>query len=562
MSDNTSTTYAYDAMGKLLTATNSNATLTFAYDTLGRVKSFTDGRLNKTITYEYDKNDSRTKMIDAEGRITKYAYNPLNLLTSITNPSGKIFNFTYDALGRKTGLTYPNGINAAYAYDPASQLTELANKLSATQITKNAYTYDVVGNRVTNTDLAGAHNYQYDTTYQLINATHPTITEAFTYDKNGNRKTETKGTTAINYTHTAGNRIQTKDGETYTHDKNGNIISDLTSAGTTTYTYDYENRLIGAVMPDGTIAEYKYDPFGRRIEKAVTASGATTITRYLYDGFNILAEYDENNNLKTKYTHNIGIDDPLAMERSGNIYYYHKDALGSITAIIDESGNIVQQYKYDSFGNITYIKDSTFIQPYTFTGREFDPETGLMFYRSRTFNPKLGTFIQEDPIGFAAGDVNLFRYVGNSPQNWIDPFGLFMLSVKYSEKPYGSVTMVWNNWLPQFYTSTTRGDNGAEINSGIYKYQYGQHPMNPQNGKKPYPALNLYTRDGNRCIPGTKLDKKGNTINANVCGVNVHKGYRPKTGSQGCHVIPKENWSDFISNFESGDEGTYVYIRF
>lgn len=200
-------------MGKLLTATNKNTTLTFNYDTLGRVKTFTDSRLGKTITYENDKNGNRTKMIDLEAGITNYAYNSLNLLTSLTNPSGKVFSFTYDSLGRRTALNYPNNINATFAYDSSSQMTEILSKLNTTQITKNLYTYDAVGNRLTNTDTAETHSYQYDTTYQLINATHPTITEAFTYDKNGNRKTETKGQAIVNYTYTAGNRIQSRDGE-------------------------------------------------------------------------------------------------------------------------------------------------------------------------------------------------------------------------------------------------------------------------------------------------------------------------------------------------------------
>ncbi len=249
-------------------------------------------------------------------------------------------------------------------------------------------------------------------------------TEAFSYDNNGNRITETIGSATVNYTHTAGNRIETRDGETYTHDKNGNIISVTTTAGTTAYVYDYDNRLIKATMPDGTLAGYKYDPFGRRIEKNVTANSTTTITRYLYDGLNILAEYDENNNLKTRYTHNLIIDDPLAMERNGNTYYYHKDALGSITAITDSVGQVVQTYEYDAFGNITNQLNPAFIQPFTFTGREYDEESGLYFYRLRTYNPRIGIFMQEDPLGFSAGDYNLFRMVGNSPVNLTDPLGL------------------------------------------------------------------------------------------------------------------------------------------
>ena len=100
--------------------------------------------------------------------------------------------------------------------------------------------------------------------------------------------------------------------------------------------------------------------------------------------------------------------------------------MGSITSLTDETGNVVQEYKYDSFGNITYIKDISFIQPFTFTGREYDPETGLYFYRERTLNSRLGIFHQEDPIGFAGGDVNLYRYVGNNPVNFVDPLGLLL----------------------------------------------------------------------------------------------------------------------------------------
>ena len=203
--------------------------------------------------------------------------------------------------------------------------------------------------------------------------------------------------------------------------------------------------------------EYQYDGEGNLIKIAKTPSplastssplpqgegqgeGGAKTTRYLYDGDNILSEYDETNNLKTRYTHNLQIDDPLVMERvplfpkegSGEIYYYHKDALGSITAITDEIGNTVQTYEYDPFGNITYQQDPNFIQPFTFTGREYDQETGLYFYRARTYNSKIGAFMQEDPIGFEGGDSNLYGYVGNNPVNWVDPWGLWYVDIGFN----------------------------------------------------------------------------------------------------------------------------------
>ncbi len=150
------------------------------------------------------------------------------------------------------------------------------------------------------------------------------------------------------------------------------------------------------------------------------------VTRYVYDNEDILFELDGSNNIITEYVHGPGIDEPIAMIRGGQTYYYHADALGSIIAITNSTGQVVQRYEYNSFGEITYQQDPNFVQPYTYTGREYDEESGLYYYRARYYDPKIGRFISEDPIGLDGGDVNLFGYVGNSPVNKIDPFGLFM----------------------------------------------------------------------------------------------------------------------------------------
>ncbi len=112
------------------------------------------------------------------------------------------------------------------------------------------------------------------------------------------------------------------------------------------------------------------------------------------------------------------------MIRNGQTYYYHADGLGSIVAITNATGAVVQRYEYDSFGNITYQQDPNFKQSYTYTGREYDDESGLYYYRARYYDAKVGRFISEDPIGFAGGDVNLYSYVGNNPVNLVDPLGL------------------------------------------------------------------------------------------------------------------------------------------
>jgi RHS repeat-associated protein len=135
-------------------------------------------------------------------------------------------------------------------------------------------------------------------------------------------------------------------------------------------------------------------------------------------------EYNSAGTIKAKYTHGLGIDEPLAVQQNTTKYYYHADGLGSITAITNSSGSKVQTYKYDSFGNMT--KTGTIVQPFTYTAREYDTETGLYFYRARYYDAKVGRFITKDPISFAGGDINLYAYVWNNPANSIDPYGLYV----------------------------------------------------------------------------------------------------------------------------------------
>lgn len=197
------------------------------------------------------------------------------------------------------------------------------------------------------------------------------------------------------------------------------MISKMDVSGTTTYQYDAENRLMGINKPDGAVIAYRYDPFGRRIEKNVNG----TITRYLYDGEDILYDLDGSNTILARYTHGIGIDEPLIMRRGGSSNYYHADGLGSITHITDASGNIIQSYIYSTFGEIV-TQDGNLPNPYTYTSREYDPESGLYYYRARYYDAKIGRFLQTDPIGFTGGDVNFYAYVGNNPINLMDPLGL------------------------------------------------------------------------------------------------------------------------------------------
>jgi RHS repeat-associated protein len=210
---------------------------------------------------------------------------------------------------------------------------------------------------------------------------------------------------------------------TYQYDNNGNQIRKTAKVGgaVTQYEYDAENKLVRVVSPNNTV-NYRYDGLGRRVEKEVSA-GTTTVTRYIYDNEDILLELNSSNQIVARYTHGPGIDEPLIMEKNAQSFYYHADGLGSITEVTNQSGGVVQRYAYSSFGKIESQLDPNFVQPYTYTSREFDAETGLYYYRARTYDSTAGRFLQQDPIGFAGG-VNFYAYVGNAPTTFIDAWGL------------------------------------------------------------------------------------------------------------------------------------------
>jgi RHS repeat-associated protein len=426
--DMTAVDYTYDLVGKITQVNDPTGTYALAYDNMGRLigtttsYSFLTGR-NFTNAYTYDAASNRTGFTDPESGSTSYSYDTLNRLTSLAPPSAfgsGSFGFSYDALSRRTQMTRPNSVATNYTYDTLSRLTSVLHQLSGSTIDGASYTLDSAGNRTAKVDQRAAvtSNYTYDAIYQLTQTMQGTsTTESYSYDPVSNR---TASLGVSSYSTNVSNEMTANSNASYTYDSNGNTVTKTVGSNTTTYAWDYENRLTSVTLPgSGGTVTFKYDPLGRRIEKV----SPTFTSIFGYDGDNLIEETNASGGVVARYTQTQNIDQPLAMFRSSATSYYDADGLGSVTSLTNASGAAAETYTYDSFGNVT-ASSGSLTNPFQYTGREFDSETGLYFYRARYFDPTAGKFLSEDPTGFAAG-VEFYCYVWNSATNLSDPLGLF-----------------------------------------------------------------------------------------------------------------------------------------
>ncbi len=413
----------YNAVGNIVNVINTGGLeeiISKSYDELNKLifVEIDYGSFNKNISYLYDSNGNCIKMKDPDGGSTVYQYDAVDQLISVTNPSDETTTFSYDNGERRIGMTYSNGIKTSYSYDVLNRLLNLTIKNSAETIIQSySYSYDAVGNRLNMTEIGrGITHYEYDELYRLINVSYPTgVSTQYTYDGIGNRLTMENDTLTISYIYDDDTRLTNAGSTIFSYDNNGNLISKNVKGAITSYEYDYENRLKKVILPDTSQVTYHYSNDGDRLSR----TDIDETTYYFYDHEDILMELDETGVPIAEYTHGPRIDEPVILNRSGETSFYHFDALGSITSLTDSNGDIVAIYDYDVFGTI--LEDTGgIVNPYGFTGREYDNKTKLYYFRARNYDPEVGRFISKDPLD----STNLYSYVNNNPVNQLDPLGM------------------------------------------------------------------------------------------------------------------------------------------
>ena len=457
--NNNTTSYQYDGYDRLVrTVYPYGSYEQFNLDNAGRIQSVLT-RDNRTITYGYDDLDritsrtiqgapTDTYTYDLAGRIINAAtsglgtfthvYDTAGRLTSVTDPNTRTVGYQYDAASNRTRIDYPDGSYAVYAYDEMGRMTQVQydpnnDSTAPAPSTVATYTYDNLSRRdsaALGNGTSAALSYSTDSLVSDIihTATGGNVTFAYNHDRSGLVTsltvsddlfapfTDIAGTKS--FTPNSLNQYTSAMGEAIVHDLNGNLSSD----GTNDYVHDAVNRLVTATV--GSITwTYAYGPLDRRMSKA----DGTNIFQYLYDNNRAVAEYNGTGTLLRKYIYGPGLDEPIMMivpgDTSETVYYYHADSQGTIIGLTNDSGAWVEKYAYTLYGKPAAA--STVGNPYMYTGRRLDAETGLYYYRARYYDPHLRRFIETDPIGYAGG-MNLYAYVRNSPLNFIDPFGQIM----------------------------------------------------------------------------------------------------------------------------------------
>ena len=435
-------TKTYDAAGRLTNLDNPNSQLNYSYDNANRLLSESQA-INGlpaayTIQYSYQPNGNLQNVTYPNGTIASYTYTARNQIEQILNNGLLTVTYQYDLSGNRTQKALANTITTAYSYDPANQPTQLNHQT----LGQFDYGYNAVGNRTyQKRDNALGDTYQYDSIGQLTDieydaenvdtqSTNAQHNAQYTYDPVGNR---TQAYQPLETYYNLNNLNQYTEIEdpaqiaSYQYDLNGNLTSITSDADLlASYHYDSQNRLLSVSNATAQIT-FTYDARNRCTSR--TLNGTTTY--YLYEGWNLIEERDVAGSELTSYLYGVTIDEILTKTDSTNTIYYHHDALGNVTHLSDNTGRLLEKYRYDAYGRVTFygstnqpLTASSYGNRFLFTGREWIQEAGLYDYRNRIYSPSLGRFLQTDPIGFGAGDVNLYRYVENNPINSTDSLGL------------------------------------------------------------------------------------------------------------------------------------------
>jgi len=406
--------HAYDAFGDRVELALTDATGTvdhaWGFDDLARLTgaTFDDGSAVQALAFDYFANDDLEQITHGNGVVTDLTYLDEGSVDTITVSAGSELH------------------RLDYAVDAVLNVDAIEEWVGGTKLLPSG-----------GSGGDPSFDYGYDAVYRLDQATYPDAFglptgEAFAYDGAGNR--DDAGSPG-SYTYDANNRIETSHGRGYTFDADGNLVEiddgQLVPTTLADLTFDRTNRLQEYDEVGGPTTTYRYDPFGRRVMKTVD-DGTPETTWYLWDGDQLLGEYDASGNRLVRYAYaggfapvQVAYDDGSGGE---DIYDVHTDHLDTPRMLTDENDTPVWRSAHEAYGAAQPDEDpDADTNPVTFNlrfpGQYYDAETGLYYNRFRYYDPQIGRYVSADPIG-QEDEVNVFQYALDNPLNYFDPLGL------------------------------------------------------------------------------------------------------------------------------------------
>ncbi|HET7313097.1 RHS repeat-associated core domain-containing protein [Salinisphaera sp.] len=484
--------YSYDdpevpnGIGRLTGMTDSAGHTTLGYDRQGHITTLTRvihdiapstiylyGAPEPKTVYHvhaaYDSAGHLTQHTYPSGRQVRYRYNANGRLSAVVLENhGHIktlaSDITHAPFGGLTGLVYGNGLQLTRRYDNDGQLT----KWQVHGIIDDRYAYDPAGNRKSRTEASGAEiDYSYDALNRLTGATGAGFALHYAYDALGNRVQSSRGDEHRSYTIAPeSNRLQSIQGADTTQLRY-NSAGLLTDYGPFLLEYDATHRLVFAFTPiygqvwtygasedaesaapateadSGTMATYAYGAMGHRVAKLVNG-----VTQHFIHGprGHLLGVYRADGTPEREL---VWLQDTLlAVIHNGQAYYVHTNPVGAPVAVTDAAQKIVWRWRPTPFGRGAVDNDPdgdgrTFTLRQRLPGQYADSGTGFYSNGFRNYDPETGRYLEPDPMGLVGG-INPYRYVGDNPLQYIDPLGLWQLTIA-GGIGYGGLVTIGNN---------------------------------------------------------------------------------------------------------------------